>query len=44
MYLVLAKPVEQVVLLLHELLDLGGEGNVGEIEPAVFMVVAVFVT
>ena len=33
-----------MMLVLHELLDLGGEGDVGEIEPAVFMVVAVFVT
>ena len=32
------------MLVLHELLDLGGEGDVGEIEPAVLMVVSVFLT
>ena len=41
-YLVLAEPMDEVVLLLDEFLDLGCECDVSEVESAVLVVVAVF--
>jgi hypothetical protein len=44
MYLVLAETSKKIVLLLDEVLDLVGQCDIGQIEPAVLVVVTVFLS